>query len=119
MANQKAILVLQGTKPNNKPRSLRVILVDSDGGAATFTDYGAATSWVVDDNYRVVGIQGQGTTAPATATSFQFKKNGSDVQKFINGAAVFDPTSTMGDRLGAALGATLAPGDTIAITGRA
>lgn len=119
MANQKAILTLMGTKPGNKPRSLRIILVDSDGGAVTFTDYGAATSWPSDDNYRIVGIQGQGTTAPATATSFQFKKNGSDVQKFINGAAVFDPTSSMADRLGAALGATIGPSDSVSITGRA
>lgn len=117
MANQGAILQLQGAKTG--PRGLRMVLVDSDGGAATFTDYGAASSWVADDDYQIVGIQGSGTTAPATALYFQLKSNGIDKSLFINGASVFDPTSSAAERLGAALGVTIGRGSTIALTGRA
>lgn len=113
MANQKAILNLSGGK------SLRLTLVDTDATASTFTDYGAATSWVADSDYLVLGIQGQGTTAPATATAFQFRVNGNDVSKFINGAAVFDPKSSQAERLGTALGARIPRGSTVALIGRA
>lgn len=116
MANQKAIL--QYDTPNGR-RAVRVTLVDTDATAATFTDYGAATTISVDSNWKLVGIQGQGTTAPATATAFQFRVNGIDKPFFINGAAVYDPTSSQADRLGVALGAVVRQGSTLAIIGRA
>lgn len=119
MANQKAILDLAPADGGSGRRSLRVILVDTDGGAATFTDYGAGTTFVADRDYVFTGIQGQGTTAPATATAFQIRVDGSDRQLFINGAAVFDPKSTMHDRMGALLGKVIGKGSTLAITGRA
>ncbi len=117
MANQKAILSLRGPRVGLK--SVRVTLVDTDATASTFTDYGAGTTIVADDDWTIQGIQGQGTTAPATATAFQFRVNGVDRPLFINGAAVFDPTSSQQDRLGAALGKTIPRGSTLAIIGRA
>lgn len=117
MANQKAIIQLQGARTGR--RGLRVILVDTDATASTFTDTGAATSLVLDDDFSIVGIQGQGTTAPATATAFQLRVNGMDKPVFINGAAVFDPTSSQSDRLGIGLGGKLRQGSTLAIIGRA
>lgn len=117
MANQKAILQLQGARTGR--RGVRITLVDTDATASTFTDTGAATSLVVDDDFTIVGIQGQGATAPATATAFQLRVNGMDKPIFINGAAVFDATSSQADRLGVGLGAKLRQGSTLAIIGRA
>ena len=116
MADQKAILNLQGSEST---RALRVVLKDSDGGDCTFTDYGAATQIPLDQDYVIAGIQGQGTTAPATATAFQFRVNGIDKPDFINGAAVYDPTSSQADRLGSALGKVVGRGSMLAIKGRA
>lgn len=117
MVNQKAIVSLQGARTG--PRSLRVTLVDTDATASTFTDFGAGIAWTADDDYTITAIQGQGTTAPTVATSFQPRINGIDKPAFINGAAVYDPKASMQDRLGVLLGARIRQGSTVSIFGRA
>lgn len=121
MANQKAIINLWRNPQLRGPpaRGLRVVLVDSDGGAATFTDIGAATTWIADGDYWVGDCVGQGTTAPATATSFQFGANGNQLQAFINGAGAFDPKSTAPQRLPGAFAKRVPQGTNLTITGRA
>lgn len=124
MANQTAIINLsrspldaKGQGKNN--RGLRVTLVDTDATASTFTDLGAAVFWVADMDYWVQDINGRGTTAPATALSFQFNMNGNDIGAFINGASVYDPTSTPEQRLPGAWGKRIPQGTTVRIIGRA
>lgn len=117
MANQKVMLKVVDRQAG--PQDVRVVLVDSDGGAATFTDNGAATFIVSEGDWMLVDVQGQGTTAPATATAFQFNVNRLDTPMYINGAATFDPTSTAKARLGAAFGKKYPKGTTFRLTGRA
>lgn len=124
MANQKAMMkwahVVNGQPARNvPPRDLRVVLVDTDATASTFTDIGAATTWVADDEYLLVDVIGQGTTAPATATAFQFNVNGNDIGAFLNGAAVYDPTSQAAARCGSAYLQKIRKGSSIRIIGRA
>lgn len=116
MANQKATLKVMTPQG---PRDIRLTLVDSDGGAATFTDFAAATSIPADANWTFADLVGYGTTAPATALVFQPKVRGNDISAFAVGAAIFDPTSTPQARLGALYGKTLPQGASFAITGRA
>lgn len=118
MANQKVMLKVLGRRTG--PQDIRVVLVDSDGGAATFTDNGASTFLPLEDDFKVLDCVGQGTTAPATATSFQVGLNRVDQPWFINGANTFSATSSgPGARIGALVGQVLPKGSTLRITGRA
>lgn len=119
MANQNAILRALN-KETGQTFAIRVVLVDSDGGAATFTDYGAGTVYTAPADIEIIGITGQGTTAPATATAFQFAKNGNDLSAYAVGAAAFDPTSRQEDRIiGIGSLNPIAKGSAVQITGRA
>lgn len=118
MANQKAIIKLLGRRKG--PQDLRCTLVDSDGGAVTFTDVGSGDAlWIADDDYKILDVTGQGTTAPTTATAFQISIDRNQTQMFLNGAAIYDPTSSAQARVGAALGYAIMKGTNVAITGRA
>lgn len=118
MANQKAVLRVRN-KATGQVYGIRVTLVDTDATASTWTDYGAGTTYTAPGPLEVVGVAGQGTTAPATATAFQFKVNGNDHQAFIIGAAVYDPTSRQEDRLIGVSQLPIETGATIQLIGRA
>ena len=118
MANQKAILRVRN-RQTGEVFGLRMTLVDADATASTFTDYGAATIYTAPAPLEVVGIVGQGTTAPATATAFQFKINANDVQAFVVGAAVFDPTSRQDERLVGVGSMPIPQGAAVQLIGRA
>jgi len=112
MANQNYLLDLEGFG------TLRVIAVDSAGGANTFTDFGAATSWPAPKTVRIKAVRGQGTTAPATAVTVQIAVNGNQLPYFLNLAAIYDPTSNQADRLGGAMNAVISQGSILQLTSR-
>lgn len=119
MANQTAILRTMHLDGSPGP-GLRITAIDTAGSAATFTDWGAATTFPVPaGGLRIVGIAGQGTTAPATATALQIKRNGNDLQGFIALAPVYDPTSTQAERLVGISPVAFQPGDSLALVSRA
>ena len=117
MANQTGSLIVEGARTGRQ--AIRVTLVDSDGGAATFADIGGAAVFNTPDQYTILDFIGDGTTAPATATHFQFKVDGNDRQSYINGANAYDPSSSPQGRIGAALGKVIPAGSNLQITGRA
>lgn len=112
MANQNYLLDLEGFG------TVRLVAVDSAGGANTFTDFGAIAVWVAPKAVRIRAARGQGTTAPATAVTIQLAINGNQLPGFLNIAAMFDPTSNQADRLGALAGTTIPAGSAVQLTSR-
>lgn len=116
MANQNAILKVVGARSG--PRDLRVVAVDTNASAWTFTDLGAAGAWTADEDITFVDIAGQGSTAPAV-TAAQLRLNGNDRAFFVNIPAVFaTATSRPYDRIGGLLGTKVRQGSTIALISR-
>lgn len=112
MANQNYMLDLDGFG------TIRVVAVDSAGGANTFTDFGAISVWVAPRDIRIRAARGQGTTAPATAVTVQVAVNGNQLPGFIGLAALYDPTSNQEDRLGVLRGTTIKAGSAVQLTSR-
>lgn len=112
MANQNYLLDLENFG------TVRIVAVDSAGGANTFTDFGAVSVWTAPKTVKLRAARGQGTTAPATAVTVQLAINGNQLPGFINLAALYDATSNQADRLGALFGTTIPAGSTVQFTSR-
>lgn len=116
MANQTASLICN--TPTGR-KVIRLTLVDTDATAATFPSIGGAAVYSLPYQIEILDCIGDGTTAPATANQFQLRVNGSDHEKYINGANAFDPKSSPAGRVGALGGTRIAQGANLQFIGRA
>jgi hypothetical protein len=116
MANQTANLIVQ--TPQGR-RVIRLTLVDTDATASTFPAIGGAAVYSLPYPIQVLDCIGNGSAAPSTALQFQLKVNGSDMEKYINGANAFDPNSTADGRVGALRDTQIAQGANLQFIGRA
>lgn len=122
MANQTATLLGDYVDARGQvieQTSIRLTLVDTDATATTFPDLGGAAVMSLPHSFRIADCIGDGTTAPGTAKTFQFRVNGNDKVDRLNGANVFNPDATPAGRVGSALGKVIPGGSNLQITGRA